>query len=462
MNKNTLLILSFFLFFFFCKIAKGQSDSTYSIIVAGHAYGAHDGENTGLHPAFLKALESNVDSMTTKIFLTGDIVNHSTVESWSQVAKELDSLGLDSYYVMGNHDNNSLGYQVFEEKYGGAFYSFTEGKELFIVLNSTESDRSISPMQLDFLEDILSNAVVFSNRVFIFFHEVIWNSNEKYKLVRSNSRSRYDQMIGHSNFWEEIFPLFISYPDKEFYLFAGDVGGNPDAVAASYDKWDNVTLLSSGMGEVKDENYLKVDILPDTIEFELIPLHDGVEMHAIQWYNVPESPLQIEGLAKISTPQYNIKYQVAPVFNATSYQWNLDEGITGTSDSSRIYLNFVENFDFGEISVSAVNDGLGVSEPISLEIQKEKVTSIGESENNRKIIIMQNEHSIYFYSPSENQQTMKLRIFNVMGRLLLSEELVLNPGFNTKNINKYSLPKEMIIIELSGDTFMHKQKLFLY
>ncbi len=277
-----------------------QSDSTYSIIVAGHAYGAHAGTNIGLHLPFLEKLKSNIDSTVKYIFLTGDIVNHSTTESWQQVATELSEFDANSCYVMGNHGNNSVGHQVFQEKHGGTYYNFNYGNEMFIVLNSTESDRSISPAQLVFLDEALKSANAVQNRIFIFFHEIIWNSNEKYKLVRSNSRSRYDQMIYHSNFWDEMFPMLTAYPEKEFYLIAGDVGGNPDAIAAFYDKWENVTLLSSGMGEVMDENYLKVDISSDTVKFKLIPLDDGVEMNSIKWYNVPEKPDSIVGPANNS------------------------------------------------------------------------------------------------------------------------------------------------------------------
>lgn len=180
--------------------AHSQTDSGYSFYVAGHAYGAHAGKNISLHPPFLSKLTENQDSSTIALFLTGDIVNQSNTASWNQVEKELSDLNLNSYYVMGNHDNNSVGYEVFRNKHGGAYYSFIYKNELYVVLNSTESDRSISPAQLKFLDDTFANTDANWERAFIFFHEVIWNSNKKYKLVRSNSRSRYDQIATVSNF----------------------------------------------------------------------------------------------------------------------------------------------------------------------------------------------------------------------------------------------------------------------
>jgi len=286
--------LAFLLFSFSCFTGTPQNDSTYSFLVAGHAYGAHAGTNNGLHPPFLKKLTENHDSVMA-LFLTGDIVKQSTTASWNQVEKELSTLGIKSYYVMGNHDNNSVGHAVFAKKHAGAYYSLIYKNELYVILNSTESDRSISKKQLDFLDNLISNTDTKWERAFIFFHEVIWNSNIKYKSVRSNSRSRYNQIANISNFWNEVYPKLTALKGKEFFLFAGDVGGNTDAIAASYDQWENVTLLSSGMGEVKDENYLKVNVLPDTVTFQLIPLNDGINMKPITWYNIPEKPDSIFG-----------------------------------------------------------------------------------------------------------------------------------------------------------------------
>ena len=72
---------------FLCTLISGlgaQVDTSYAFIVAGHAYGAHDGTNIGLHPELLNSLDSGYDSNTAFIVFTGDIVNKSTPESWQQ------------------------------------------------------------------------------------------------------------------------------------------------------------------------------------------------------------------------------------------------------------------------------------------------------------------------------------------------------------------------------------------
>ena len=444
-------IFSLLFLFLVWNLSNAQSNSGYSILVAGHAYGAHAGTNIGLHPPFLQKLHENQDTSVVAIFLTGDIVNNSTTASWNQVETELSGLGFPSYYVMGNHDNNSVGHAVFQQKHGGTYYSATIQNELYIVLNSTESDRSISPAQLQFLDNTLKNALPSQKKVFIFFHEIIWNSLEKYRLVRSNSRSRYEFMINISNFWNQVFPMLTAYPEKNFYLLAGDVGGNPDAIAASYDRWGNVTLISSGMGEVQDENYLKVDILPDTVKFTLIPLNSGVAMKPITWYNIPEKPGPISGLPTVVPPESLIRYEVSPIFNATSYRWKVSSGIFGSSDSSAINLSFKSGFQKGKLSVTAINDGFGESDPAEMEINAEN-TLLSENETKPGFSIHPYQQFFRLTINSEISQKAQLNIYDQSGRNLFSQVFFLDTGKNLWDITKNLSVQGLLLFELAiGD-----------
>jgi hypothetical protein len=434
---------------FFYENVQSQPVSSYSFYVAGHAYGAHAGKNIGLHPPFLSKLTEIQDSSAVALFLTGDIVNQSNSASWGQVEKELAELNLDSYYVMGNHDNNSVGYEVFRKKHGGAYYSFIYKNELYVVLNSTESDRSISSVQLKFLDDIFANTDANWERAFIFFHEVIWNSNEKYKLVRSNSRSRYDQIATVSNFWNEGYPRLTSYPEKQFYLFAGDVGGNIDAIAASYDRWENVTLITSGMGEVFDENYLKVVVLPDTVTFDLIALNDSVVMKPITWYNIPEKPDSIIGPSTVSPSQTDFTYFVNPAQNATSYNWNFSEGISGSSDSSFIILHFDEHFQSGKISVTAVRDGFGESGPEEIQVSANNSTHIFEKQDEMIFEIQQNQNNLLLKFHSNQAQNAVITVCDLFGRTIYNTSFYVNSGYYSKLIDSNNIEvKGLAIIEL--------------
>jgi hypothetical protein len=453
-NLNIAILISIIIL---CKPAIGQPQNEYTILVAGHAYGAHAGTNIGLHPPFIKKLAEETDSVSALI-LTGDIVNTSTTASWQQVEKETATLGLTAFYVMGNHDNNATGKAVFTAKHGGLYYSFKIQNDLFIVLNSTESDRSISPTQLQFLKNALLNAGSDCHKVFVFYHEVIWNSHEKYKLVRSNSRSRYAQIKDVSNFWTEVFPVLTANANKKFYLFSGDVGGNPDAIAAFYDKWQNVTLLSSGMGEVADENYLKVKIRPDTVLFELVALNDKAIMKPMEWYSVPVKPDFIEGPEKISTSAPFSGYSVSPVFNATNYLWSLSEGISGSSDSASVNLHFDNDFQKGQITASAVNDGFGISEPAALEIQNENYTGFIENKIDPEFSIFQSDRIVQIRFYAEENTESNLQVFNSAGVLLYQKNFSLTPGLNTHSFSELANYRGFVILKLQTKSYCFSTK----
>ena len=299
------------------------------------------------------------------------------------------------------------------------------------------------------MDEIFANSDAHWERAFVFFHEVIWNSNEKYKLVRSNSRSRYDQIETISNFWYEVFPRLTAFPEKQFYLFAGDVGGNTEAIAAFYDRWENVTLLSSGMGEVFDENYLKAMVLPDTVTFELIALNDSVKMKPISWYNIPEKPDSIFGPTTVSTSQTDFSYFVEPVQNTTSYKWNLSDGISGSSDSSFIKLSFDENFQTGKISVSTVNDGFGESEPEELQVIASNSNYAFEKQNEIYFDIQQNQNNLLLKFHSTQTQNAVITVYDFFGRTVYKSAFFVNPGYCSKSIENNNFEfTGLVIIEL--------------
>jgi 3',5'-cyclic AMP phosphodiesterase CpdA len=445
---------------FFLPVPAGlfaQADTSFAFIAAGHAYGAHEGGNIGLHPALLDRLHLGYDSAVAFIVLTGDIVNISNNESWAQVAIELDSLGLTAYYAMGNHDNNAIGHQVFEAKHGGTHYAFNAGNARFIVLNSPEADRAISPEQLVFLEEQISTASDSLKNVFVFFHEVIWNSHEKYREVRSNNRSRYDQIINYSNYWEEVQPLFLEHPAKNFYVISGDVGGNPDAIAAFYDTWDNVTLLSSGMGEVPDENYLLVRLTAeDSVTFELVSLDPGYEMPDLVFHSVPPAPGAIQGPTMVVPGSQAIEYSVPEVFNADSYRWELPEEVQGSSSSPAISVNFSSGFEQGILSVQAARDGFGAGPASSLEVEAD-VTSTGSATGPigtgpLRIGLGNLVNHILLTFSGTGGEPLRVVIHDPVGRVLWQQNITTPEDQVRIEIGKDNLPRGICIITASTPT----------
>jgi hypothetical protein len=279
-------ILIFFSLTYFSLHIRGfktelKCSSDYTFIVAGHAYGSHYDTNKGLHPPFLKALCSEKIPPHEFIIFTGDAVRNSTEEEFNMLS---NSLKKPFYMSMGNHEKSDYGIKFFKKKYGNLYYSFSLGTEKFIFLNSQELEMAISDIQVEFLVHEL-NEIRNEKNIFIFFHELLWNSKSIYKGINSNGRCRHENIKGKSNFWEEIFPVLQKFKNLKFFIIAGDVGGNPDAIPAYYEKIDNIELIASGMGEIKDENLLLISKRNNSIVKKLFSLN-RFEFDSLELYNL--------------------------------------------------------------------------------------------------------------------------------------------------------------------------------
>ena len=86
-----------------------------------------------------------------------------------------------------------------------------------------------------------------------------------------------------------MYPLLLNYPEKNIYIIAGDVGGNPGVIPAFYEKIGHITLLASGMGQIRDENYLLVHIDNSKVTFELIPLNANHQLSDLTSYTISKN-----------------------------------------------------------------------------------------------------------------------------------------------------------------------------
>ena len=262
------------------------ADTVYppaSFLVAGHAYGSPSGINLGLYPKFLSRLQQSLISETKFLVLTGDIIRDIRhPESWQQVQHELDQLGLTSYFVTGNHGYDRFSRDLFTEKYGNTYYNFDYQDNRFIILDTQKQAYSVSPDQVEFLSQSLRGNF---RRVFIFWHELLWNSRQEYSYISANTNSRYSNVsLRQSNFWDQVYPLLQRHSDKQIFVFAGDLGGRPDSIPAFYQNLGHITLIASGMGAIQDENYLQVSLNQDQVKFELIPLNLTNTLRPLEYY----------------------------------------------------------------------------------------------------------------------------------------------------------------------------------
>ena len=70
----------------------------------------------------------------------------------------------------------------------------------------------------------------------------------------------------------------------------------------------------------------------------------------------PSTPVQIEGPSGACRNQTNVVFTVPPVPGASSYQWALPSGASGSSTTNSISLNFSNNYNTGNLCVKAINN----------------------------------------------------------------------------------------------------------
>lgn len=264
--------------------------SKIRFLVAGHAYGAHNGSNRGLHPPLVDKLSAGAFGHLDFVAFTGDVLRRCDEDSWGVLEADLKPLGIPFYLAMGNHDASDFGLAQIQKQFGSLHYSFDIAEARFIFLNTQEVARSISPNQLEFLQDALRDSEGIAT-FFVFMHELLWLSHKpEYRKIRANSRSR-QKKLSKSNYWSAVHPLLVQQAPRKAFVIAGDVAGNEDAIPAFKDVMDNVTLIASGMGEVKEENAMLVTIRANRPVFRLFALDDSPPRNLDDY-----SPQKLNGL----------------------------------------------------------------------------------------------------------------------------------------------------------------------
>ena len=209
--------------------------------------------------------------------MLGDLVKKSSTEAWELVKKDLDSLDprIENIIVPGNHDVGKGAHdakrEIFLQQFGKTFFSFKHGKDLFIMLDGNISEWNISGEQLQFLKQSLPNKKDSTSNIFIFSHQLIWQSSSKsgFKKIKPNS---LEGRSNNLNFWNEVFPLFSDLTN-DIYFFAGDIGAFPNGNELFYTKYLNVKFLATGMGGGMRDNFLIVSVIKEHVEIFFVPIN---------------------------------------------------------------------------------------------------------------------------------------------------------------------------------------------
>lgn len=251
----------------------------YSFFVAGHTYGSpvemkkNENNQKGLHPPFKEKFSYlNEQPKMSKGFLLGDSVWKP--KYWPQAIEDINSIGIPIEVIRGNHDG---GLKNFEENFGPSYKKFIFNNDLFIILDSNLDNWNISGDQLVFLMNTLRNDTHSVNNIFIFTHNLIWYSKEKFSKPFPNSLYKRAEK---TNFWTKVEPL-LRLQEKPVVIFAGDVGAfskerrkKDHVIEYYYHNYNNISFVATGMGGGVRDNLIIVDVYNDgSVDYRLIHLN---------------------------------------------------------------------------------------------------------------------------------------------------------------------------------------------
>jgi hypothetical protein len=264
---------------------------TYAFFVAGHVYGHPYVNDVQVHPPF----EEHADMLREHPLLafgvfTGDIVFRSEPEEWKAVDEFVWSLGVPVHFALGNHDLTDP--DLFEALYPDRprHFAFTQGPDLFLVLDPNPGNWSLEQPQLDLVERQLAAHPDVRN-VFVFFHQILWwRPLSIYRGFHSNSMAGRDPPI---NFWPDLVPLLRSVK-RPVYVFGGDAGAFPSGHEFMYHQNGRLHFVASGMGGGKRDNFILVNVNGDgMVQLDLIALNgdDPGALGDLTDYILPEVAL---------------------------------------------------------------------------------------------------------------------------------------------------------------------------
>lgn len=268
--KKIIVTLLLLLFYFTLSAQVGRVP--YSFFVAGHSSGAPGVNNEGLHPPFKQKFDYIQGRPEIRFgFLTGDIVSRNPLaRDWDEIDADIDTLGLPVYFAVGNHDMENR--PLFESRYGSTYYTFIYQRDLFIVLDPNIDEWNISGAQLEFLRNTIIAQADRVRNIYVFFHQILWrDADNPFNYINWNSNSGRSDSI---NFWTEVVPLFRNL-SNEVFMFGGDIGAMSWCSKVTYDRFYNITLISSGMGNAMGENFIVVNVESDkSVHYDVICLSD--------------------------------------------------------------------------------------------------------------------------------------------------------------------------------------------
>lgn len=193
-----------------------NTDSAFSFVVGGHFYGSAK-VNNFTPAATLMANLDHLNSQNPAFFLSiGDLFLNLETDLDNYHKTFFSKLEVPLFNAVGNHDISNR--ELYEEKFGKTFFSFSIRNNLFIVLDTEINDGAIKGEQYLFFKSLAAEKFKTAKNIFIFTHRPIWTNDTEQlgAIFKGNNKSP------QSDFTNSIKPLLkISKP---VYWFSGSLG----------------------------------------------------------------------------------------------------------------------------------------------------------------------------------------------------------------------------------------------
>jgi len=240
------------------------------MVVVGHAYGSHGGENLGLYPPLIEILQLAARQESI-LALTGDISRSGSPESFAQIRRELADWSL-VLVSPGNHDVGSFEQRSAFKAYFGSTYGSRIVHNTFVLWLDTDlDDWRISGNQLSWLEEELrSDAAAAADAIVVLTHHLIWSRGDRTDFPVNGGPREPNAVRSPDQLQNLLEPL-----GKPVLVISGDTGAFASQSSLACEQRGRVHYIASGVGGGEQDTFLKVKI-NGTLDVEVCELETDI------------------------------------------------------------------------------------------------------------------------------------------------------------------------------------------
>lgn len=254
------ILLFFLLFFNNFETTYTDNQESHKILFIGHAYGQPELYNNNLDPSVIDFFNNYSTENYSYIIWGGDFINdcNSSIEISNFYKKIPKNVIQKSLFIWGDHEfecynNDNFNFLKIDENRVITINNY----DLFL-LNTNFIDNS------EYKESL--KKINSSDRIKVLFtHNVIFSKSNWF--LRSNGRDYYDLA---NLFYDELSK------EEELTIITGDVGAIKGTPYLTYFKKDKTNLLSSGIGNGKNNFALEIELNTNNISFNKLNLDNNI------------------------------------------------------------------------------------------------------------------------------------------------------------------------------------------